>query len=590
MEMSDVRSSFQLFRRLLSLSKPDMGRYALLVAASLLSTVMQLGLIEATRRMITGAAEQVPGAVYSGMLIGLAAILLLLANDAAVAWLKASFANRSTARLQLRLLKEVTSRPLPELAQYHSSELYGRINDSAAEAQKGLSEKVVLFLVQVVQLGAAFAYFSWLNMQLTLGMIVLALLYPLLTYPLTGRLRRQHDRGHREAAQGDEFLQDAIQGSLSVRALSLRSLFAGRYREKLDRVRKRDLMIAAYDGVFDYANRALLFGGMLFTLGFGGYQVLQGSLTIGGLTAFVAASSKLTGPVRAIAGLWNELIASISHTGRFVHFLDSRQEAAASRRAPHFRQGEGDRGVALQVSQLFYAYQDGANVLKDVNLAIRTGELVAIVGASGCGKSTLLKLLARLDEPASGTICCNQVPLQRLTIGEWHNQLAFVPQESVLFTGTLRDNIRFGRLDASQAEVESAARLAQIHDRIAQLPQAYGTRIGASEVKLSGGEIQRLALARAFVRRPALLLLDEPTASLDPVTEALVMEALIRSREGRTTVMITHKPALARQADRIVVMDNGRVAETGSHKQLMSRRGCYYTWICAKASEEEVRA
>jgi ATP-binding cassette, subfamily B, multidrug efflux pump len=587
MNSANTQSTFRSFLRLLSLSKPDRGSYSLLIAAALLSTVLGLGMIEAARRMITGTTEQSLALIYSGMLIGLAALVLQFMNQHALAWLKATCDNRSTARLQLRLLKVVSTLPMLELAQYHSSDLYGRITDSVAKAQDGLNDKLVRFVTNLVQLGVAFAYFGWLNLPLTLGMIGFALAFPMLTYPLTGRLRRQHDRRHAEAAHSDEFLQDAIQGGLNVRALSIRALFLGKFREKLDQVRKRDLIIAAYDGAVDYANRAFLFGGMLFTLGLGGYQVLQGSLTIGGLTAFVAASGKLTGPVQSIAGMWNELIASISHTSRFAPLLEL-PEVAAGKHVHHARPEHA--GVSLQVSQLSYAYPNGRLVLQDINLTIAQGELTAIIGTSGSGKSTLLKLLARLEEPASGRIDCNHSPLHRFTPDEWYARIALIPQESVLFTGTIRDNIQFGREDASQEDIELAARLAQIHDRIMQLPGSYETRVGETEGRLSGGEMQRVALARAFVRNPALLLLDEPTAALDPVTEAQVMAALHRFRVGRTTVFITHKLSLAQQADQIVVLKDGKVAESGSHAQLMNRRGRYYTWISEQAAEGREQA
>ncbi|MFF2089293.1 ABC transporter ATP-binding protein [Paenibacillus sp. NPDC058174] len=577
------QSTYRSFIRLLSLSKPYLGWYLLVILGSLLSTVIGLGIIEATRRMITGAAEHSSALVYSGIYIGLAAIAVQLTINVVIAWLKSVFYNQSTSRLQMKLIQAVSMRKMSELAEYHSSDLYSRINDSAAEAQKGLNDKFLLLFTNIVQLAVAFAYFSWLNMTLTLGMIGFALAFPVVTYPLTGLLKRQHDQRNTEAARGDSFLQDAIQGGQSVRALSVRTLFLHKYIQKLNQIRVRDLMIAAYDGMFDYANRAFMFGGMLFILAFGGYQALQGNLTIGGLTAFLVASGKLTRPIQSISGIWNELIASIAHTSRFERFLDAGEPEPVEEHS-YKRTGKGPE-VTIQLSQVSYAYKGSRPVLNDINVTIPQGALTVIVGKSGSGKSTLLKLLSKLIEPTAGKMYGNNSEITSV----WHSQLALVSQEPILFTGTIRDNIRFGREDASQAEIEQAAQLAHIHDSIISRPLSYDTRIGENEAKLSGGEMQRLALARAFVRNPSLLLLDEPTASLDPINEALFMESLQKYRQGKTVVCITHRLSLAQQADQIIVLEDGKIAESGSYTQLMNRRGTYFTWVNEREEEEGER-
>lgn len=583
MNSANTHSAYRSFLRLLSLSKSYRGTYALLIATSLLSTMLGLGVIEATRRIITGAAWQETSYIYSGLLIGLAAIVSQFTNQLVLAWLKVTVDGRSTLRMQLKLLESVTRQKQDSTA-HHSSELYGRITDSVAEAQSGLNDKLVGMVTNIVQLGVSFTYFSWVNLPLTLGMIGFTMAYPLLTYPLTGRLGRQYNQRNEAVAHSDDFLQDAIQGGLNVRALSIRSLFSSKFKKKLELVHKQEVIIAGYDGIYDYANRVLLYGGMLFTLGFGGYQVLLGDLTIGGLTVFIAANSKLTRPLQSLAGMWNELIASISHTSRFVNFLDLPEEVTES--STHNVPND-QSGISLQVSQLSYAYKNGPVILKDLNLTINQGELTVILGKSGCGKSTLLKLLARLEEPVSGRISYNHSPLQHLTPDEWYEKIAFVPQEGRLFTGTIRDNIQYGKMNASQADIEQAARIAQIHDHIIQMSCSYETRIGETEGKLSGGEIQRVALARALVRNSELLLLDEPTSSLDPVTESDFMAELNQFRIGKAVVLITHKLSLAKQADQIIVMEDGMIKESGSHIQLMNLRGHYYTWITEKTEKEE---
>lgn len=573
---ANEHSTFRSFLWLLRQSKSEKRSYALLIITSLLSTVLGLGIVEATRRIITGAAEQALMPIYSGLIIGLGAVVTQFINQHAIAWLKSTIDNRATTRIQLELLRKVTTQPAMKVEQYHSSELYGRITDSVAEAQSGLNDKLIRLITNLAQLIVSFTYFSWLNLPLTLGMMGFALAFPLLVYPLAGRLDRQHARKHEEMASSDVLLQDAIQGGLNVRALSIRGLLINKFANQIDRVRKRNAVIAAYDGLFDFVNRGLMYGAMLFILGFGGYQVLQGSLTIGGLTAFVAASGKLTGPLRSIAGMWNELIASLSHTCRFAHLLDWPEEAA-NEYSPSSPLDPA--GITIQASHLTFAYEGKESVLNDINMTINQGELTVILGKSGCGKSTLLRLLAKLDKPTSGRIDINQSSLEEQSTQAWHAKLGFVPQESQLFTGTISDNIRFGELTATQADIEQATIIAQIHDRIMQLPDAYETTIRENEVnRVSGGELQRMAIARAIVRNPALLLLDEPTASLDPMTESQFMSALHQFRSKKTVVLVTHKLSIAQQADQIIVLENGMVAESGTHAQLIGLGGRYCAW------------
>ncbi|RXZ80897.1 ABC transporter ATP-binding protein [Paenibacillaceae bacterium] len=599
MNASTSYSTFRTFVRLLTLSKPYLAWYALIIAASLLSTVIGLGIMESVRRIVSGAADMATDMIYSGFAIGLAAIAAGSLNNLAVVWLQATFHNKSTSDLQLRMLHTVVSKKLSQLESFHSADLSARVTDSVSETQKGLNEKLVLFFTNLFQMAVAFAYFSWLNLPLTLGMIVFTVAFPLLTYPLSGRLRRNYDERNDTTARKDIVLQDAIQGAHSIRSLSLRSLFSGKYNKMLHRLMKRDLVIAGYDGLVDYANRTLMFGGMLFILGFGGYQIMRGELDVGGLAAFLVASNKLTGPIQSISGIWNELIASISHAQRFfaIQSLEDeplgRSGSSAMNETSLLNQihfNENNRSVSIQMTQLNYSYAADRPVLNNFSLTARGGELTAIVGPSGSGKSTILKLVARLYELESGSVMCNGVPLSRLDLASWRAHTAYVPQESQVFTGTIRENILLGNLDAAEDEIVYAAQQADIHEWIVKLPHSYHTMIGEAGHQLSGGERQRIALARAFLRNPAVMLLDEPTSALDPISEAKFMHGLHTLRKDKTTILITHKLSLVHKADLIVFVDQGTVCEAGTHESLMQLQGKYYTMLINQEREKEESA
>lgn len=577
MEREVTYSTPTTLARLLRYSKSYYLYYICLLLIVVCASFVHLGYLEAVRQIVSGATSKslnpvYYGAVLAGLTTGLQLVLRLLQEKIMV-----KVKTISITEMQSHVLNRIYAKKQEEMDNYHSSDLVGRLLNSVTAAQTGVNEKALSLFGNVMQVVMAMAYFSWLNLPLTLGLIGFALSYPLLVYPISRYLRVQHDRHGDEIARRDVVLQEAVQGSQDVRVYRLQGYLASRLQEKLNVALARAFNISLFERGSEALNRLATFGGMIFTLGFGGYQVLKGDLAVATLATFVVTSGQLTNPLLSIARLWTEMIGSIAQAKRVFSILDLPDEEADRRTEAFAPLDSCQDAIALQ--NVSFQYRNGAEALKDISFGVKRGQLAAIVGASGSGKSTILKLLLRLYHPDQGELFYHNTAIKSLDMDQWRSEIGYVPQDAVLFTGTVRDNICFGLGPMPQSEVENAARLAHLHDTIASLPQGYDTVVGERGVELSGGEKQRLALARAYMRNPNLLLLDEPTSALDVENEEKFKASLLELMKGRTTIMIAHQINTITGADHIIVLKDGRVEETGRHEELMSRQGHYYELV-----------
>lgn len=388
------------------------------------------------------------------------------------------------------------------------------------------------------------------------------------------RVRRTTRHGQDQLADVQNILQETITGNRIVKAFSMEAWEIARFRDaawRLFRANMRAVAAAAVSSplmdVFGAVAVALL-------LAFGRDQVKTGSMSLGVFGTFIGLVFSLYNPVRKFAMFYNnfqQALGASSELFKFMDVSDEVQEKPNAVELPPF-----SKKIVFEDASFSYEAEGAQReVLHRIRLEVRAGEILALVGSSGAGKSTLVSLIPRFFDVTSGRIAIDGRDVREVTLASLRSQIGVVTQETVLFNDTLRNNIAYGQPGVSQSQVEAAARAALAHDFISKLPAGYETVIGEKGVRLSGGERQRIAIARALLKNAPILILDEATSALDSESEALVQSALQNLMSGRTVVVIAHRLSTVRRADRIVVMENGAIADVGSHEELMQKLGTY---------------
>ena len=324
------------------------------------------------------------------------------------------------------------------------------------------------------------------------------------------------------------------------------------------------------------------FGTLILLLWYTGHLVIEGSLALGSLTAFLLYGIAIGTSLSSLAGIYGQFQEGAGAVTRVFEIIDERPSIADAPGAVELRDVRG----AITFAAVGFAYGDERPVLQDIDLEVAPGEVLAVVGPSGAGKTTLCNLVARLWDVSAGRLLVDGHDVRELRLGSLRAAISLVPQEATVFGGSVAENIRYGRLDASDEEVVAAARAANAHDFIEALPDGYETLVGDRGTRLSGGQRQRLAIARAILKDAPILILDEATSSLDNESERLVQEALARLMEGRTTFVVAHRLSTVRHADRIAVLDDGWLLELGTHAELLAQDGLYAHLWRLQASEK----
>jgi subfamily B ATP-binding cassette protein MsbA len=484
---------------------------------------------------------------------------------------------RIVAGAQRDMFDSLMARDLASLNSVHSAQFVSGFIYDVSLMRDAIAQGVSAVALQMVQLVAFAVVMFYQDWQLA---VISLLALPGIAWAMErigGSLRRAATRGMEQTGDLSTALSEALDGRRIVKAYGLEDYaserahtrIANRLRTQLKVVRRRAAAAPATDVFVGIVLAATIF--------FAGYQSLHNQLDIGKFSAFISAMLLAQDPVRNLSGFWPLLSSGTAAASRVFSVIDTTPKIADRTGATPLSIAPAPTGGAIRFKDVGFAYHAGADdpAIGDISLQIAPGQKVALVGPSGAGKSTIFNLLLRFYDIEAGVIEIDGMPITDVTLKSLRGNIALVTQDPILFDESIADNIALGRLGATRAEIEDAARNAAAHDFITQLPDGYDTRVGEGGLKLSGGQRQRVAIARAMLRNAPILLLDEATSSLDTESERQVQEALSHLMKNRTTIVIAHRLTTVLDADRIYVLDRGRIAEFGTHSELIALSGLY---------------
>ncbi len=508
----------------------------------------------------------------------LGAFLIKGAGRFGQSYLMASVGERVIARIRRDLYAHIQGMPLSFFASLHSAELMSRVVTDVNRLARLASTVLVMAVRQV---GTIIALLIVMFAREWVLALIAVAVFPAVgaTVRAIGRkLYKINRRSQEKIAELNVVLQESFTGTKIVKAFGRERLEQERFNQVNDRLLDLALKNQRTDQLAEPLMEVMGALGIMGALWYGGYQVIAGHLTPGEFFSFTAAVILLYGPVRQLSRMVNTVQQSLSSVERVFEIIDT-PPAIVDAAGAQTLGGFSDRIVFEHAGFTYPETEEPA--LSDISLTVGKGELVAFVGMSGAGKTTLMDLLPRFHDVSAGRITIDGHDLREVSVASLRALMGIVTQETFLFHDTVGYNIGYGRPGATQTEIERAARMAQCTDFIAALPDGYATQVGERGVKLSGGQRQRLAIARAFLKDPPILILDEATSDLDAESEFLVQQALNELMKGRTVLVIAHRLATVKHADRVVVVHGGRIAEAGTHDELVAKEDGIYRRLAA---------
>ncbi len=570
-----TREQVTTFGRLLRYVRPYSKWMVLSIIMLLISVSLGLILPLVIRNLVDIVLVDKNFPRLNQLAIGLFVVFLLQGFASFVNQIALAFVGENVvADIRVQVYSHLQSLSLKYFTDNRTGEIVSRVTNDVILLQTAVTDNLVALLRQAITLvGAAILLFV-LDWRLTV-IILLGIPFVTLTMVWLGRKIRRASTAVQDAlAQGANVLEETISGVRIVKSFAREEYEIGRFSARVTDIFDAAMRRAKIGAVLGPVIGFMAFGSITITLWFGSYEVIQGRLTAGDLVAYLIYTMLVAAPIASLAGLYAQFQSAIGATERLFDLLDTESDIVSLPDAPMLPAVQGE----VVFADVSFAYSTAVAVLRSVSFTARPGQVIALVGPSGAGKSTLVSLIPRFWDVDNGRVTIDGHDIREVNLRSLREQIGIVPQETTLFSDTVYNNIRYGKLDATREEVEAAARAANAHDFILNdLAEGYDTPVGERGVKLSGGQRQRVAIARAVLKDPRILILDEATSSLDSESESLVQEALERLMEGRTSFVIAHRLSTVVNADWVLVLEAGQIVEQGTHADLLAQADGLYT-------------
>ena len=524
-------------------------------------------LVDSAHGPLTGPLAFSPGSIALTMLavLGLQMVFSFLRI-----YLFTTVGEKTVADMRKEIYQRLLMMPMDFFGQRRVGELSSRITADVSQIEDAVTSVLAELLRGILTLIIGIGMILYISPKMTLLMLSVIPVIIVIALVFGKRIKELSRKAQDQLADSGTVVQETLHGISNVKAFSNEWYEIKRYNTSINNLVKLAIKNGMLRGFFVSFLLFSVFGAIVLVVWYGAGLMQQGLLSYGDLTAFVVYTAFVGGTMAGFAELYSQLQKTLGATQRVRDLLKEVVEDVHTDQVTIQPQYRLKGNVSLEHIEFSYPSRKELPIIRDISIEATSGQQIAIVGPSGAGKSTLVSLLLRFYDPLNGKICFDGIDATTIPLSQLRSQMALVPQDILLFGGTILDNIAYGRPEASKEDIEAAARQANAHDFITGFPEGYATVVGERGIKLSGGQRQRIAIARAILKDPVILLLDEATSALDSESEALVQEALSNLMRNRTSFVIAHRLSTIRNADKIIVLEDGRVKESGTHDQLIA--------------------